>query len=102
MALKGRCGNRRRAHGCGDKPHSSPVFRLRVKRELGETFEVAHKQRYDGLLLGAVPVEKEVPMYENPKEKQRVGDVGGRPDSKGRQRVVGTRGARPYVKRRGC
>lgn len=47
-------------------------FQLRITTDLGETYELPHKQLYDGLILGPVPVGKQVPVYIDPKNKQNV------------------------------
>jgi hypothetical protein len=48
------------------------LFQLRITTDLGETYDLRHKQLYDGLILGPVPTGKEVPVYIDPKNKQNV------------------------------
>jgi hypothetical protein len=48
------------------------LFKLRITSDLGETYDLQHRQLYDGLILGPVPVGKEVPVYIDPKNKQNV------------------------------
>lgn len=48
------------------------LFSLRIATDLGETYELRHRQLYDGLIPGPVPVGKEIPVYIDPKNKQNV------------------------------
>lgn len=48
------------------------LFKLRITTDFGETYDLRYRQLYDGLILGPVPVGKEIPVYIDPKNKQNV------------------------------